>query len=167
MSARAPRKVFATPFVVTLAACGGAEAPQDQVPVTTTTVPDAPTASAVAVVPTAQPTAVPTSAPTGQPAADIHWTLSQDGAKCIASRNVECPKVPAGQPIPTCNPPRPQSYKCPDGFQGQGDIVKAAGKDTCELHRPTVFHQVQCPPGVRCNPPPPQHFDPVPVPCPD
>ncbi len=165
MSARIPRKVFATPFVVTLAACGGGaggEPPQPPTPPTTEVTPTNPPAPDDHVlVPTATPSATPPVAK------EQTWSLSKNGKECTTVAAVDCSQPP-GQPQHTCNPPPAVKYACPAGVEiVEGTtIARPEGKTACELRRPPKYFSVDCPKGEMCNPPPPQHFEPVPVPCP-
>jgi hypothetical protein len=143
MAARAPRRSFATPFVVTLAAVPacytGAAAPppqRPQAPMQTVTNPPRP-------LPQSSPAVTP-----GQ-----RWTVSrQPDGTCTASIAVACP------PGVMCNPPRPQPYECPQNVSLDAPIAVVAGADsTCHVEYPDV----KCKPGIVCNPPRPQ-----PVACP-
>ncbi len=78
---------------------------------------------------------------------------------CSAFVQVDCPKGSPGKPAPTCNPPPPIKYTCPEGFKS-GDtlkIVLRAGSTECLVD----FGPMNCPPKAMCNPPRPR-----PVACP-
>ncbi len=150
MSARTVRRNFASPFVLTLAACSSppAEPPHANPPPPTNVQPpaDPPPGSTepphdnppIAGDPAAQPSDSK-PAPTEQ-----RWTVMKSGDHCEAYSDQACP--PGG----TCNPPAPQKIECPAtatlpvkvrGFNGVCTIAQAPGP---------------CPPNVKCNPPPPQ-----------
>jgi hypothetical protein len=174
MAARSPRRSFATPFVVTLAgsaalaACFVEPAPRATQPQPNTTPtqvePPQPAPHVVAnppmpapePAPAAPPPAVIANPPRPQPVAktDRHWTVTRAGDNCRASSNDACPPVPKGQPIPTCNPPPPMAYSCPDGsVNGESlTVVQHAGQSVCTIEAAPVT----CPKGMSCNPPPPR-----------
>ena len=137
MAARTPRRSFAAPFVVTLAAVpacyvqSSAPPPQPQ--------------------PVAQPAdphpVVVTNPPRPQPAASTSWHVykTQDGCEAIV--NVECP---AGA---SCNPPPPSKVECPTGIAMDKPMtVVTQGDGTCIVAR----EPPACPPHAMCNPPRPQ-----------
>jgi hypothetical protein len=75
-------------------------------------------------------------------------------SECRAYMDVRCPVGEPGKPVPTCNPPPPIKYTCPDGFKDgdQMKIVLRAGATECFVdHGP-----MKCPEGAKCNPPPPR-----------
>jgi hypothetical protein len=97
------------------------------------------------------------SKPKPEPAKYEHrWTVSKykGQADCQAFLDPNCPKPQPGKAMPTCNPPPPYKYACPDGFK-EGDqlkIILRVGATECFVdHGPT-----KCPEGAKCNPPPPR-----------
>jgi hypothetical protein len=85
------------------------------------------------------------------------WTIFKNANGCEAAVAVECPKGQPGGPMPTCNPPPPQPYTCPDNVKLDAPITIVANGGECFVdHGP-----MHCPPKAMCNPPPPQK-----VPCP-
>lgn len=170
MSARVPRRSFASPFVITLAAAPACT-PR---PATT---PDAPTTDApttAAPTPDPQPEPEPTPDPTGadptpsDPPAPVaadpprQWTLSSKADGCTTQIIVSCAPKP-GEPPRSCNPPAPQSYPCPidgEGVRmelGANTTIQSDGAGHCYVRQPSG----PCPKGALCNPPPPRE-----VPCP-
>src|SRR5512138_3724220 len=131
---RTPRRTFATPFVVTLAACGPAQHTSNP-PGPAQPPPSAPVASAPSTDPATpappDPCAgMPTEAPSKNPPAprpppkgnppppetfpyEQRWFVSKSGGACLARPKVDCPKPEAGKPTRTCNPPPPIKYECP------------------------------------------------------
>jgi hypothetical protein len=180
MPAFVPRNVFATPFVVTVAACGAGEAPAPTEPTSaptteiTPTNPPAPTDPNEHVSPPPSASVAASAAPSADLAAtspERKWTLMKQGKGCATVPVVHCPEPKPGVPTPTCNPPPAMAYPCPPGpeLTGEGEIVRAAGSTECTFTHPTIYpdtSKMHCPKGARCNPPPPQHFDPVKVECP-
>jgi hypothetical protein len=149
MAARTPRRSFATPFVVTLAAapaCYVQSAPQQPEP--------APQQNAPGTVVANPPR------PQEQPVAQ---TPPPDTRPNPVVMNPPRPADPQPTPV-VMNPPRPSP---PVGQSPPGSISggPAAGttwhvfktKDGCE-----AAIDVSCPKGATCNPPPPQKYD-----CPD
>src|SRR3569623_1003702 len=126
MAARTPRKTFATPFVVTLAAvpaCYVQPAPQPQPVVTSTPQPQSQPSDSHPVVisnpprpqpaPPPKPSVIlnpPRPQPQPQPQAAGSWHVFKTGDGCEAIVNVQCPHGAA------CNPPPPQKYACPPGI---------------------------------------------------
>ena len=179
MSARFPRRVFAKPMVVTVAAAslgacivatqptgttqprvintgdgsgsGSGSATGSDAPPTIMTNPPMPTPP----VPTPPP-------PATRPVADrdYKWGVfkNNDGT-CVAHISVTCPTAKPGMPVPTCNPPPPMPTECPATLAvGQSvEVVQFKGTIVCQV----MPAPVTCPPKVMCNPPPPQQ-----VPCP-
>jgi hypothetical protein len=93
---------------------------------------------------------------------ETKWTVMKfkGQEQCSAMVNVNCPKPEPGKAVPTCNPPPPIKYACPDGFK-DGDtlkIVLRVGFTECIVER----EPIKCPKGALCNPPPPRK-----VPCPE
>jgi len=175
MAARSPRRIFGSPFVITLAtipACATTTTPPppaiaqpepgraEPAPTAEPTAgPDAPDAPPVVANPP-RPVAPPPDAPAPAPATyDQRWAVMKAQSGCIAIADVECPKAVPGKPTPTCNLPPPIKYACPDGF-ADGEtlkIVLRAGQTECMVD----FGPMKCPPNTRCNPPRPR-----PVACP-
>lgn len=161
MAARSPRRTFANPFVVTLAAI---------TPLAATTVfaepdtkPSPPSKNPPAPKPEAKPNPKtvnpppPKPVPKPEPAKfERHWTVSKikGKASCEADPDADCPKPEPGKPRHTCNPPPPIDYACPSGL-ADGEtlkIVLRVGATECFQERaPTT-----CPPNAKCNPPPPR-----------
>jgi hypothetical protein len=149
MAARTPRRTFATPLVITLAACSS--------PQTTTPPHHNP--------PAPQPEPGNNPPPTTDPATpaqttEMRWHVTRMGANCAAHVDVNCPKPEAGKPTHTCNPPPPIKYTCPEGLADKSslEIVRYAGAAECVV----VPEPVKCPPNAACNPPRPR-----PVICPE
>lgn len=155
MAARSPRKIFASSFVVTIAACYTETAtpppqPPQQPPVTQHphSRPDNPDV-------VANP---PRPSPAQTYAFDQRWTISKSGDTCTAMARVDCPKPnKAGDPVPTCNPPPPMKVACPGaeaGWDGKSPlaVVQYANQAECMVEPAPV----KCPPNVACNPPPPR-----------
>jgi predicted small lipoprotein YifL len=175
------RRVFAAPFIITLAgsslaACGpkplpkhdhvnppgphtNPPAPDSQPPVTEQKPPPVePTLPGPPPIGTINPPP-PDTAPQAvkEPAKfEQHWTVMKFKGKddCSAMVDVQCPKPEKGKPVATCNPPPPIKYACPDNFK-EGDtlkIVLRVGATDCFVdHGPMT-----CPPNAKCNPPPPR-----------
>ncbi|HEU0032365.1 MAG TPA: hypothetical protein VFQ53_17155 [Kofleriaceae bacterium] len=162
MASRTPRKTFAAPFVVTLAACGGKSAPPPQPPTPITTVEPAqpqPIAEPTAGEPTPA-TTPPIQAnpppPKVQPATyEQHWRVSKGGDGCLAMPQVSCPEPKNGGPRPTCNPPPPIKYACPTDVDVPFEIVLREGATECFVVPPPM----KCPKGAMCNPPRPRKVD--------
>lgn len=173
MSARTPRRSFASPFVVTLAAAlpvaacyvqpgppvrnapnytSSPQQPGEQAPNTPT--PDHSTTTAgVEQAPTT--TTVIANPPRPAPVAkqDRRWTVTKASGTCSAFTNSTCPEPPAGQPRPSCNPPPPMKYACPAVMtENMITVVQFAGQNDCQIEYPPI----KCPPNAMCNPPPPQ-----------
>ncbi len=181
MSSRTPRRSFAHPFVVTLAAipaCSGGNAsgppPHKNPPPPTYIEPASPTPAPTdpatePAVPTSPPEPVeaapapPAPSAPGAPAQPkapdyaSRWHVFKSGAACMATVHVDCPKPEAGKAVPTCNPPAPTPYTCPPGMTEGASltVVRRAHSTTCWIEQPPV----KCPPGARCNPPPPRGVD--------
>lgn len=179
MAVRQIRRVFATPFIVTLAgsslaACGpkplpthdhvnppGPHAnppPPDTKPVAEQVPAEpAPDTSRPVVKNDNPPPPEPVKEPAKEPATyEQRWTVMKfkGNDECSAMVDVQCPKPEAGKPIVTCNPPPPIKYACPDGFK-DGDtlkIVLRVGATDCFVDRAPI----SCPPNAKCNPPPPR-----------
>jgi hypothetical protein len=150
MPARTPRRSFANPFVVTLAALPGCHVAVDPPP---NVPPVEPVATATATAATAP--VAPTAPPPGPPVAverEQTWSVIKSGGACQAFLQVDCPKPQPGVLTPTCNPPAPVKYDCPAGLAEGGSVrVIQPAKQTECLKMP----QVRCPPLATCNPPPP------------
>lgn len=137
MAARAVRRTFAAPFVVTLAAAPLATH-AEQAPA------DPPKARPAPKKPAPKPTVVDR---------ERTWHVTKAKDTCTAFPEGTCPKVPPGQPIPPCNPPPPLRYACKDALpEGAHRVRQPAKADFCER----VVSPVKCDPGTRCNPPRPQ-----------
>jgi hypothetical protein len=164
MAARTPRRSFATPFVVTLAAAPACYVQSTPAPQTGPSRPPPQTTEAPppAQTPPAQPgdqkpppvivnPPRPTDPQTQPPPAPSvsRWTVykAKDGS-CMAAIKVEC------QPQATCNPPPPFKYECPTNLQVEPQlaIVSSDGGKSCFVD----FGPMKCPPGAICNPPPPR-----------
>lgn len=157
MAARSPRKIFASPFVVTLAAmpaCFTGSSPPPQDP----QVQPRPEPTPGEVVVANPPPTTPGGGGTGQAQTytfDQRWTVMKSGEACSAMANVECPKAKKpGDPVPTCNPPPPMKVACPDGWDGKAalTIVQYANQESCMIEPPPM----RCPKDATCNPPPPR-----------
>lgn len=158
MSARTLRRTFATPFVVTMAACTVQSGPPPSRPMGTAqhpghgdpgpTMPSDPNGMPSRPDDRAQMGTAP--APDQADTSERHWTISKQGGKCTAYTNVTCP------PNATCNPPRPTEYACsPDMAEGASiKVVRWAGSATCMVEQPPM----SCPKNMSCNPPPPQQL---------
>jgi hypothetical protein len=151
MAARVPRKLFANPFVVTLAALPACFTESSPPPPQQPQVAPAPKP----VEPGGEPVA-----PGGTPQAqtytfDQRWTVTKSGDTCTAMQRVECPKPKKpGDPVMTCNPPAPMKVACPDGWDSKEalTIVQYANQATCMVEPPPM----KCPKNAICNPPPPR-----------
>jgi hypothetical protein len=169
MSARAPRRHFASPFVITLASVPACTTANPTPPTQTyEPVANPPRPTEIAVEPDPEPTPPPAPEPAPAPepepepvdakpaARERRWTVMHPaGSKeCKAFLDSSCPSPPPGQPMPSCNPPPPTKYACPD-WLAEGETVKIvlrAGATDCF----TVPAAPRCPPQTRCNPPPPR-----------
>lgn len=179
MAARTPRRSFASPFVVTLAAvpaCYVQTAPAPQGPPPShpppshtaqpqpqPPAPQPPPAQTPAQPPPAEPPPVvianpppPTTQPPPTqpaPAQRTEWTVYKTKAgACMAAIKVQC------HPKATCNPPPPFSYACPENVSLDKPVtVVMRDGGSCYVE----YEMPKCPPGVACNPPRPQ-----PVACP-
>lgn len=144
MAARAPRRTFATPFVVTLAAvpaCYVQSSPQPQSQPVAQTDPQ-PTDSHPVVVsnpprPQPQPQPPPQPQPQQPNPSAIHNPPRPQPDPAQTQPAQEPPKV-------VVNPPRPQS-------PGSWHVYKTASG--CE-----AAVNVHCPAGAMCNPPPPKAY---------
>jgi hypothetical protein len=158
MSARLPRRTFATPFVVTttLAACSSPQKPPEH-----TRNPPPPDVKPDPGSGGGDPSGgEPTTPTTGTPSEfEMHWTVMKikGNPDCQAFMKVECPKPEPGKPVATCNPPPAMKYTCPAGFK-DGDtlnIVLRKGTSECYVDIPPI----KCPPNASCNPPRPAKVD--------
>jgi hypothetical protein len=171
MAARTPRRSFATPFVITLAAAPACYVQSTPAPTgpttttttsapppTTTTTPDQPPTQGP---PTTGPGPVVTNPPMPQtqpPATqtvpgNTKWTVYKTADGCMAAYKVEC------QPKATCNPPPPFKYECPQNVSLDTSITVASNADGSACF--VDYGPTKCPPNTACNPPRPQ-----PVACP-
>jgi hypothetical protein len=140
---RAPRRAFAAPFVVTLAAAAAGCTTTDHRHAN----PPGPITTTDGTAGTADPSATPTPTPTG---AQGTWRIElQPDGTCVAAADTHCaPGNPA-----SCNPPRPAAYPCPTGISAEhAYTIQQNAPDDCVLMTPMPA----CPTGVMCNPPPPQ-----------
>jgi hypothetical protein len=158
MSARLPRRTFATPFVVTLACTPAATTPVQSPQPEPPQQPQAqqPQAQEPQPEPAPEPVSRPVmNPPRPQPASQYpngtSWTVFKSDTGCQIVPDIQCP------PNATCNPPRPRDYACPENVTQEAPIKIVVRAGQCELHR-----DVHCPPNAKCNPPPPRV-----VPCPD
>src|SRR5205823_11321165 len=85
---------------------------------------------------------------------DRTWHVMKSNGKCQVYADASCPQVPAGQPVPTCNPPPPQDYTCPANLaDGASEtIIQHAGQQICVIPPGPM----KCPEHAACNPPPPR-----------
>ena len=145
MASRIPRRTFAAPFVVTLAAgCFADKAPPPAQPP-----PSQPPPEVVANPPRPQPDPQPVDQSPQPEQKRLEWTVSMTGGKCTAAIHVDCP------PVATCNPPGPRPVECyPNMTEGVSlTVVQYPGAADCIIP-PGPTH---CPPKAACNPPPPRH----------
>ncbi|MCW5807062.1 MAG: hypothetical protein KIT31_32195 [Deltaproteobacteria bacterium] len=156
---RAPRRSFANPFVITLAAIPVAVACNPPPPHSQVTVqphpqpqpqpqPEPPTTVVMENPP--RPTPPP---PAPVPATDPSWHVTKKGGACQAFDNNAC-RIPPGQPAPPCNPPPPRAANCPEPLaEGAGvTVTQLAGQAECVV----LPAMPKCPPNISCNPPPPR-----------
>lgn len=174
MAARSPRRIFANPFVITLAAAPACFASSNPPPPQQAqaqplpvmygdhddTGPDHinPPPPVEQEIPTTNPPA-PQQQPAPPPArprpsAPQRWIVTKSGAACFAREKFECPKVSGNDPMPTCNPPPAMSYECPPGMADKATLTVAqySSSTVCVVEQPPP----NCPPNATCNPPPPQ-----------
>jgi hypothetical protein len=170
MAARLPRRSFATPFVITLAAAPAAcyvqgnpppsTYPQEPAPAPSQTPPPTQTPPPVEQTnPNQPPPTVITNPPRPQnPDTQVQatnqtsqWTVFKSGDGCQAAVKTECPKGAM------CNPPPPIKYACPENVTLPVTVVTRDGGATCAIE----FPMPSCPPNAACNPPRPR-----PVACP-
>lgn len=155
MAARTPRRSFATPFVVTLAAAPACyvqstppQQPQQVQPAQSQPQPGQPDRPPVTVVNPPMPQAPAATTPNQK------WSVyKQPDGVCMASIKVTC------KPGTMCNPPPPQKYDCPANVSLDKPVTVASSADgmACFVEYPAAA----CPPNVACNPP-----RPTPVTCP-
>lgn len=146
--------MFASPFVVTLAACGGPSTPPPN--------PPQPQQDTAAPSATATTSSAPTASSAQATAEPKTWTIQIDHTKCSAMVDVTCPTGA------TCNPPPPSAYTCPKDVELLSYPLKVsmvAGSDQCQAKFRVYPGDGNCPPHVHCNPPPP-HMSTITVPCP-
>lgn len=158
MAARTPRRSFATPFVVTLAAapaCYVQSSPQPQgpgpqqpPPSQTAPADPQPQGPGPVVINPPMPQSPPLAAPANQ-----KWTVYKANDGCMAAVKVDCP------PKAICNPPPPFKYECPQNVSLDKAITVASNADGSACF--VEYEPVTCPPNVACNPP-----RPTPVACP-
>jgi hypothetical protein len=177
MAARTPRRNFARPFVVTLAAapaCYTAPAPPPPQPPPAAPAAEAQPAPPPTIVanppppesrtPPPEPTPpIPRRPPNVNPppphdvgpADGTKWTVFKTKDGCEATFHVECPHGEPGKPMPTCNPPPPRPYTCPPNVTLDHPITIVASGGTCMVEAPPMH----CPAGAMCNPPPPRRVE--------
>jgi hypothetical protein len=145
MPAHQPRRSFAAPFVITLAA-GPSCAPQPL------------TANPPEVIGSVPPTSTetpPVETPPADPSQPRRWSLTETGGTCHTQLATDCS-------APPCAPAPTVAYACPTWDDGSrmglenARIEREAGETTCVL-----YQNPSCSPDATCNPPPPRA-----VPCP-
>ncbi len=162
MSARAPRRSFARPFVITLAACGAPQPTQPSTPTTTEAKPvdacpcDEPVHSDA---PPPPPAASDSKWPTGidlssQAPGEDHqrgqqWTVVKRTADTCLWYATLTPALYESVCHGPCNPPKPFSYACPiDLSIDEAVRVQAVEPARCVLMREVT----DCPPRAICHP---------------
>lgn len=156
-ASRKPRRAFAVPLVMTVAAMPACivtepKPAQPQTGGTTTRDhrPPPPTRHENPPPPSTDPTPIdPVPAQVEAPDYHRNWTVSlQKDGTCEAYMAVECKKGA------TCNPPPPQPIACPEGITAARpvDIFASAGSWDCYIKPP----ESKCPEKATCNPPPPR-----------
>jgi hypothetical protein len=141
---RNPRRTFAAPFVITMVGAAGSAG------FTSCNPPRARQPDTVVGGTNPTPTPEPDTANSGEK----RWSVYKQGEDCFATEAFECPKpATPGGPMPTCNPPPPMKYACPDNVSLEHPIEVAqwTGQTTCHV----VPEPIDCPKGAMCNPPPP------------
>jgi hypothetical protein len=149
---RIRRRRFAAPFVVTVVGAAGSAGFTSCNPPRPYTAPP-PEVGSPAPAPPDPGTANADPGAPGTPAvADRRWTVFKRGEECMAGIAVDCPKGEPGRPMPTCNPPPPVKYACPEGlsFDRPITVVHYTGSDACMVEP----EPMSCPAGAACNPPP-------------
>lgn len=155
-SSRTPRRSFAAPLVMTIAAIPAclvtskpppSNQPEPQVrdhrkgdETTTVTHENPPRPDSVEHTPTPDQQA---------PDHDRKWTVMIDQAgACTAMGEMSCPANA------TCNPPPPSMVACPSGITVDRpvQIWASAGSNDCYI----TVAAAKCPAKATCNPPPPQ-----------
>ncbi len=169
MSARALRRTFGTPFVLTLAAipaCVTTSAPPPSQPTRghepghvnppkpraeppwqEAVNAETPPPSVVENPPrpsTEQQTPTTSSPPRGY----REWRVSKSSGACTAMVKVNCPDGAM------CNPPPPAKYDCPSFMADNDriDVIQRTEKAECYVDH----GDPKCPPNTTCNPPRPQ-----------
>lgn len=154
MAARTPRRSFATPFVITLAAAPAcyvqSTPPQQPQPVQSQ--PSQP------AQPPDRPPVTVVNPPTPQTESatppNQRWTVfKQPDGVCMATIKVQC------KPGTMCNPPPPSKYACPNNVSLDKPVTVASSADGSACF--VEYAAMACPPNVACNPP-----RPTPVACP-
>ena len=157
-ASRKPRRAFAVPLVMTVAALpaciveskpaqprtGGTTSGDTRTPAPRHENPPRPQTDPAQTTPIE-----PVPAQTEAPGYHRNWTVMQnDDGTCVAHLAVECKKGA------TCNPPPPQPIECPSGITAARpvDIFASAGSWDCYIKPP----EVKCPEKATCNPPPPR-----------
>jgi hypothetical protein len=173
MPARSPRRTFASPFIVTIAAVpacfvssstppsqpisqaapGQPEQsdpqpntpPPSQSPVIVANPPRPQPQPTPDTTPpiTPEPTPINTQPPPKQQPINRTWTVLKTSSGCEAMVESNCPQGAM------CNPPPPIMYPCPANVKLPAKIVEADG--ACTLAPPPM----NCPPHAMCNPPRP------------
>ena len=168
MASRIPRRTFAAPFVITLAAGCYTQAPPPAQPPPANPPPPTQPDPVVANPPRPEPDPGPTQSPPMNPPAPqrppmnppapqtnaAEWTVTKQGAICTAAIKVTCP------PAAMCNPPGPHPVDCLPYMADMADgatltVIRNAGAIDCIIPPPPTH----CPPKAACNPPPPRHVD--------
>lgn len=167
MSARIPRRLFSSPFVVTLAAAPAcfvqSSTPPSQ-PISQSN-PGQPTQTDPRPTPpppeTQSPTYIanpprPTNPPADPappveqgpvaeadppPANEQAWMITKTGGSCTSQPITHCP------PKAMCNPPRPQAYSCIEGINYPAKVTKTGTECRVERDPP-------CPRNAKCKAPP-------------
>lgn len=153
-ASRKPRRAFAAPLVLTIAAAPACVVSGDPKPATTPP-PDPvlvsnppPPPEHTQPPPAAQPDPAPPAAEP-PPAYQRNWTVMlEDSGDCLAYADVQCKKGA------TCNPPPPQPVACPAGIQKGAPVKIYAQANTWDCY--IMPPEVKCPEKATCNPPPPR-----------
>jgi hypothetical protein len=145
---RSPRRTFAAPFVITMVGAAGSTGFTSCNPPRQTD-PD----PVIATGPPPDPGSETTTDPAPPQPGETRWSVYKQGADCFATVAVDCPEPASpGAPVPTCNPPPPMKYTCPDGLAMDRPIEIAQWPNATTCH--VVPEPMNCPPNVACNPPP-------------
>jgi hypothetical protein len=173
MPARSPRRTFASPFIITIAAVPACfvssstppsqpisqaapgqpsqsdpaptpPPPQEQSPVIVANPPRPTQGPAEQAATPPPPPPQPTPTPVNPSQPNQMWTVLKTTSGCEAILDVSCPQGAS------CNPPAPIKYACPDGVKLPAKITTFG--DSCAVVPP----EMHCPPHAMCNPPRPQ-----------